>query len=394
MWQVKLRRFSPRDGVSRPCSRTARTATVALPLVLMIWLSVNRAWAQQGDLGFSPVSGHAQVIAQGVVELPRGQAVWRTVRARAPKPPQATFESRSLGFVFASSGPLLLIDGKTGEQSRLGIGEAALVREGTLQQRASLADDAVTYLAVELVSSSAAPPVGGTVLETGEPFAAPSGQHDLDLLADTLAIGENLSIPDSGGENLLLVTTGAAAVTSPNGDSEVLLAGEKTTFAGERSVSAARDSYTPVSFLAAIIGPEVPTPTLSSQAAGSPVPADTAAGKSDGGEGSITILVYACPAGMTAQKIDITACAVINDGFEITISAPELEQPLTLVDAETSSGGLTWDQLPPGDYEIAETVLPTGATSYVLAARGANGGRISIDAAQPDQSVRIYNFSP
>ncbi len=394
MWQTKVRRFSLLERVSRTGTHATCTVSVAVFLVLVLWLPVSRASALQGDPSFSPVSGHAQVIAQGVIELPPGQAIWRTVRERASGPSQASFEAQSLGFVFASSGPLLLVDGQTGEQTRLGIGEGIFVRDGTLQQRSSLTDDAATYLAIELVSSSAASPVGGTVLETGEPFAAPRGLHDLDLLADTLANGENLTIPDSGAENILLVTEGAAAMRSPNGDSEVLLAGEAATFAGERSVSPAPDSYAPVSFLVAIIGPEVPAPALPSQAAASPVPVTTTAGEPNAGQGSITIEVYACPSGMTAQKIDITACAVINDGFDITISARELEQPLTLANADTSSGDFTWKHLPLGDYEITETVLPAGATSYILAARGANGKRVSIDSEQPDQSVRIYNFSP
>jgi hypothetical protein len=112
------------------------------------------------------------------------------------------------------------------------------------------------------------------------------------------------------------------------------------------------------------------------------------------GQGSITIQVYACPSGMTPQRIDITACAPVSSGFEIGISGPGLEQPLTLSDADTTSEGFTWNELPFGDYEIAETQLPTGANSYVLAARGVSGDRIRLDSGQPNESARIYNFSP
>lgn len=395
MWSSRVRRFVASERLSRAITVATSTVAVVLIFVLDLWLPVGRAAARQSDAGFTLVSGHAQVIAQGVVELPQGQAVWRTVRARAPGAAEATFEARPLSFVFASSGPLLLVDGHTGEQSRLGVGEGSLVRNGTIQQRSSLANDAVTYLTIELVGATASDPVDGTVLETGAPFASPTGLHDLDLLADTLAGGENLTIPDSGTENLFLVTAGAAAVTSPEGGSEVLLAGESVTFAGEQSVAPAPDSDAPVSFLVAIIGPEVPAPALPPQAAEpSPVPSATAGATSDGGEGAITLQVYACPSGMTAQRIDITACAGISEGFDITISGPTLPQPLTLADAGTTPGGFRWDSVPLGEYEITETELPDGATSYILAARGADGSRISLDAAQPEQSVRIYNFRP
>ncbi len=78
------------------------------------------------------------MIAQGVAALPAGDAVWRTVRTRAPLPAEAPFEERPLGFVLASTGPMLLVDQATGEQVRLGTGEAALTLAGTLQQRTSL----------------------------------------------------------------------------------------------------------------------------------------------------------------------------------------------------------------------------------------------------------------
>jgi hypothetical protein len=395
MRQPRVQEFSQPERVIQSIARSTRAVVAMLILALLIWLPAGFAAAQQGDSGFTPVSDHAQVIAQGVVELPPEQAVWRTVRERASGSTEATFEARFLGFVFASSGPLLLVDAGTGEQTRLGTGEGALVREGEVQQRSSLANDAVTYLAIELVTSSTSSPAAGTVLETGEPFAAPSGQHDLDLLADTLAVGENLTIPDSSAENLFLVTEGTATLTAPDGETEVLLAGESATFTGVRTVSAAPDSDAPASFLVAIIGPEVLAPTLPPQSAElSPVPGATAVARSGAGQGSITLQVYACPSGMTAQKIDITACANIDEGFAVTVSGPALAQPLTLSDAETTAAGFRWGQLPPGEYEIAETELPAGATSYVLAARGTNGGRISIDTTQPDQSVRIYNFRP
>src|SRR5215207_5702126 len=164
--------------------KTTTPIVLMLTLVLSLFGVVPSGVAAQADPGFSPASGPAQVIAQGVVALPEGEAVWRTVRARALLPQDAPFEERPLGFVLASSGPLLLVDQKSGTQVRLGRGEAAIVPPGTVQQRSSLDAQPVSYLSIELVSADAAPPppTDATVLQPGQPFPAPAGLHDLDLL--------------------------------------------------------------------------------------------------------------------------------------------------------------------------------------------------------------------
>src|SRR5215213_8777462 len=248
---------------------TACTAKSTTPIILLLSLTfslfavVPSGAARQADSGFSPASGPAQVIAQGVVPLPEGDAVWRTVRTRAPLPQDAPFEARPLGFVLASVGPLLLVDQETGEQVRLGTGEAALVRAGTVQQRSSLGAQPVSYLSIELVSVNApAPPADATVLQPGQSFPAPSGLRDLDLLSATLEGDEAFTIPDSGAKNVVLITAGAAGVGRPDGNAVVLLAGEAASFSGELQVAGAADGAPSgaVSFVVAMIGPEVPPP--------------------------------------------------------------------------------------------------------------------------------------
>src|SRR5215213_6375343 len=262
---------------------TAASAQIfATPIVLTFTLvfslfgGISSGAARQADSGDSPASGPAQVIAQGVVPLPEGDVVWRTIRTRALLPEDAPFEERPLGFVLASSGPLLLADRETGEQIRLGTGEATLVRAGAVQQRSSLGQQPVSYLSIELVGVDAAPPpADATVLQPGQPFPSPAGLHDLDLLSATLVAGEAFTIPDSGGTNVVLITDGAANVGSPGGDAVVLLAGEATSFSGELQVSGASDDggeVQNVSFVVGVIGPEVPPPAGVAE-----VPAPTAA---------------------------------------------------------------------------------------------------------------------
>jgi hypothetical protein len=406
-----------------PCGRHAYVAAgaqkFATPIVLVIALAfslfavIPSGAARQGESGFSPASGPAQVIAQGVVALPEGDAVWRTVRTRALLPQDALFEERPLGFVLASSGPLLLVDQESGEQVRLGAGEAAIVPAGTVQQRSSLGAQPVSYLSIELVGVDVPPPpADATVLQPGQPFPAPAGLHDLDLLSAALVAGEVFTIPDSGAKNVVLITDGAANVGRPGGEAVVLLAGEAASFSGELEVSVAADGgeTQDVSFVVAMIGPEVPPPPGIAETPAATVavgetpapPTETAAATGTPvtpGQGAITVQVYTCPPGMDAETVAAAACAPTIEDFDIIVSGEKLESPLTLGDATAGEGSFTWSGLPFGDYLIAEAVLPVGATTYILSARNTTGDpdtgyRITLDEANPEQLVRIYNFSP
>jgi hypothetical protein len=408
-------------GGSRYATPVVRVLFLLLALPLSLFGVTTPGAARQADSGYSPASGPAQVIAQGVVPLPEGDVVWRTIRTRALLPADAPFEERPLGFVLASSGPLLLADRETGEQVRLGTGEATLVRAGAVQQRSSLGQQPVSYLSIELVGVDAAPPpADATVLQPGQPFPSPAGLHDVDLLSATLVPDEAFTIPDSGAKNVVLITDGAANVGRPGGDAVVLLAGEAASFSGELQVAPAPDGAEAqnVSFVVAMIGPEVPpmaapaetptppaaaeeTPASPPASEETPAPAATAAAQSPAteGEGAITVQVYSCPPGMSAQTVAAAACAPTIEDFDITVSGESLQSPLTLDDATAGESAFTWSGLPFGDYLIAEAVLPAGAATYVLSARNTTGDpetgyRVTLDAANPQLTVRIYNFSP
>jgi hypothetical protein len=345
------------------------------------------------------------------------------VRTRALLPAEAPFEERPLGFVLASSGPLLLVDQASGEQVRLGSGEAAIVPAGAVQQRSSLGAQPVSYLSIELVGVDAPPPpADATVLQPGQPFPSPAGLHDLDLLSAELVAGEAFTIPDSGAKNVVLITDGAANVGRPGGDAVVLLAGEAASFSGELEVSAAADSgeAQDVSFVVAMIGPEVSppagiaeapvpptaiaeTPAAPTTIAETPLPptetAAVAGTPPTAGQGAITVQVYTCPPGMAAETVAAAACAPTVEDFDIIISGEPLDAPLTLGDATAGESAFTWSGLPFGDYLIAEAVLPAGSTTYILSARNTSGDpdtgyRVTLDAANPELTVRIYNFNP
>lgn len=380
-------------------SAEIRLRALSLALALLMMLVTGGVGLAQDGTEFAPTSGHAHVIAQGVVELPVGDAVWRTVRNRAPLLEDAAFEEQPLGFVLASTGPLLLDDEATGHQTRLGTGEAALVRAGTVQRRSSLTAQPVSYLSIELVAVDApAPPAGTTVLQPGQPFAAPEGRHDLDLLSNTLDAGDIFTIPDSGAKNVILVTDGAANVGRAGSEPVVLLAGEAASFSGALEVSVADGGANGTSFVVAMIGPEIAAPIEAVADIATPAgTTETPAATADGG--TIAIQVFRCPPGMDVFNVAAAACAPADDDFDITISGEALAGPLTLADATAGAGAYVWTGLPLGEYLIAEAVLPAGATTYLLAAPGVEGDavtgyRVTLDDAQPNLTLRIYNFSP
>ena len=398
--------------MQRSSARIQSLVAVALTMVLAVTLFgvVPLGAAQESDAGLSPASGHAQVIAQGVVALPQGETVWRTVRTRALLPADAPFEERPLGFVLASSGPILLVDQGSGDQARLGTGEAALVEAGTVQQRSSLGAQPVSYLSIELVLVDAAPPPSdATVLQPGQPFPAPPGLRDLDLLSDVLTADETLTVPDAGNKNVILVTDGAANVGRPGGNPVVLLAGEAASFSGELQVSVASSGVVPsaedrAAFVVAMIGSELPA-VAAPEATSPPAPTEpvigveTPSAATATGEGSIAIQVFTCPPGMDAATVAAAACAPTIADFDVTLSGEVLAGPLTIGDAAASGDTFTWSGLPFGEYQIAEAVLPAGSTTYGLSAKGAAGGpdtgyRLTLDATHPTLAVRIYNFAP
>jgi hypothetical protein len=375
----------------------------ALLITLALCLAPQAVAQEAADVTFSPASGTAQVIAQGVAPLPEGNVVWRTVRARALPLADAPFEAQPLSFVLATTGPLLLTN-EDGAQIQLGTGEAALTPGGTVQQRASLSDQGASFLSIELVPEDAAPPANATVLQPGAPFTAPSGAHDLDLVADLLGSGESLTIPDSGGKNVILVTDGAATVGKPDGGSAVLLAGEAASFSGELLVAPAPSGGAAADragFVVAIIGPEIPPPAFPSsgtQTPPTPASGETPDASATAATGSIAISVFECPPGMTTATFNAAACTPTDQDFDVTISGSALSLPLTVGDADAEGDNLVWAGLPLGEYVIAEAVLPLGYADYGLAARGASGNstlgyRVTLDAETPDLTARIYNFT-
>lgn len=203
----------------------------------------------------SPASGTAQVIAQGVVDIPDGEIRWEITERSAPPPANATESRSDLGFLIVDSGVLLAENLATGEQQRLPLGEAMLTPGGVELVLAALGSDPADYRSLSLVDADAEAPAGGGAQFTSEPFTGPGVRHDLDLVRDALGPGGTMTIPAGALPTLVLVLDGVADVASETGDVFSLGGGEAVALAGPVVVTATENGAT---VIAAYTGPAVP----------------------------------------------------------------------------------------------------------------------------------------
>jgi hypothetical protein len=226
----------------------------------------------------SPASGTAQVVAQGVVDIPDGDIRWEITERSAPLPANATESRGELGFLIVDSGVLLAENLGSGEQQRLPQGEAMLALADADQSLVGLGSDPAVYRSLSLVEADAAAPEGDGAQFTSEPFAGPGARHDLDLVRDALGPGGTMTIPAGALPTLVLVLDGVAEVASETGDVFSLGGGEAVALSGPLVVTATENGAT---LMAAYTGPAVPrleagatpVPDLREiEAAGTPTP--------------------------------------------------------------------------------------------------------------------------
>jgi hypothetical protein len=347
------------------------------------------ALLQAAQDGPSPAQGHAQVIAHGVSQMPADQIAWRVVIDEAENLDTAEPLSRPLGFALADQDAIVVNDVTLGTQTRNAPGEASFTLDNATQQRASLTDSTVLYYGISLVpAENASQPSDAQLVVGGDGFAAPSGGHDIDLVRDVLDTDEPTTIADSGFPVLVLATAGSVSVQS---DSEpaTLQAGEAAQFTGSLTITGQSDGST---FVAGVIGPEVPPP-----------PRFT---------GTIAIGVYQCPPGVTQDDLTnapsedlLASCTGLEDaagaGFDVSLTGgPDnttLPLSATVPGTRGATGVYVWDRLQFGDYVIGDPAsLPEGYDSFLLtdenfAPRADSNATISRDT--PDVRANFFLLS-
>jgi hypothetical protein len=183
-------------------------------------------------LGLSRVHAPSASGAQGSVRpmlLVRGETTlsgspraWRVVSDLAEVGDAASFERRSRGFAVATNpfNALLLTDEATGSAYRLVPGEAAFVRDGTMQRCESLGDTAESYLRIALVTAAAADAGGDRLRFAGPAFSTAAGLVTLALFRVALDPGDAFGLPPGAGdsETLVLVEQGNVELEVGEGD--------------------------------------------------------------------------------------------------------------------------------------------------------------------------------
>lgn len=371
-------------------SRTTPPLVVVVAIVGLVALLVSPAQGailqaiQAAPDGPSPASGHAEVIAQGVAEMPSEEIAWRVVRDEAEPTNDAEARERAVGFTLADGGAILVNDISAGTQTRLATGEAAFVPEGAQQQRASLGTEGVPYIRIALVPEAQAKETGDDTLIFGsDPFPAPDTElgHDIDLVRDVLEPGESTTVAAGETPALILATDGGITVSAAASDNAQLDAGSAMTAAG--SISIENSGSTVATFVAAVIGPAVPSP--------------------EGGPGELALAVWACPddvseadLGAAVAADDTTVlgtCEAVAGGFAATVTTPD-DDELLLDDAESPEDGVyRWQNLELGDYLVNEpTELPAFYSEGITYSDGAelDNGTITLTEEDPAARLDLY----
>jgi hypothetical protein len=378
----------------------------------------------------SPALGRAQVITQGISELPEGETVWRVVRRTAPALGDAKVGRRVTSFVLATDEPILITeaheDGTFTDVARLAPGESYLTKNGTRQIRASLSGESTQYLAIELVPAERATQIGnGDLLFVSDPFVSPPGQHDLDLIRNVLGQGDVAQVPDTGGQIMVLATDGAIDILPGRSRGRAIQAGESAVFnAEELEIRPAETAYgvptgqlasltsmlqtdaPTAAYVVAVIGPEVPrtgetpSPTATIEATATPESTSTVPPPTSTPEtlGSIGVAGRLCLPGVTVESISDRACPAIGDGFDMALTSEQLA--LTINDANPANGVWTWSGIPTGTYSLVTTLYPGKADDYFIPGSAAVGGSsatgytVTIDPSAPDLGLIVYFLQP
>ncbi len=318
---------------TRLLEATLAALVVAL-LALGMAMGATAATRQLDNDAPSPATGHAQVVAHGVAELPADEVAWRVNRAAAPRPADAPAQD-ALGFVLADEDALLLNNLDSGAQARLAAGEAAFVPAGTRQEQIAFGDGPVDYVRIDLVPADDAN--GDELAYTGETFAAPDGDRDLDLVRDVLTEDEEaeLSLGSDDVPALFFVTDGAVEVfpaDDTNAAPNPLDAGQAAAVAGQVVIRAVGAGG--ATFIAAVIGPEVPAiPSASASPATATATAESA---------SLTVQAFGCPVAYAGEDFGSDCADPLADVvFRVVIPATEFSvEGTTDADGEVVFGDL------------------------------------------------------
>lgn len=323
--------------------RLGRAGVGLVALVVLAATAATAGTTAGRAAGGSPASGHAEVIAHGVVPLPTGDLTWRRYDGAAgPLADAEPLTTDWSGFLIGERDPVLAdVDG---DRSVVAGGTATLVREGRSLTVASVdGNDAaygwLTLTAAELTTDDDA------LAFVSDPFTAPSdGDHSVSLIRDVLADDEETVIAAGAVPSVVLVVQGGVSVTVDGSakSSKRVAAGDGLTAEGELTVRARGDDTV---ILAAVIADRVslgetarPTPVMSGD---------------NQQPGAIELTVQQCQPGITEEDV----VAGVGDDVCPFVAPEDGDLQLLTFDGTTQVGSLAVADLEPGQTGYVWTGL-------------------------------------
>ncbi|MBW3631523.1 MAG: hypothetical protein KY456_00705 [Chloroflexi bacterium] len=344
--------------------RRGRRTLVALMLITALGglpgLSVVTRALQSGEV-FSPASGHAQIIAQGVAAVP-DEAAWRVVFHSINPGSAAELPAAGPGFILVDTGGVLVDEG--GRPALLAPAEA-FFHAAPISRLIPIGERPAGVFALDLVPPDAADDAGGGLpVFASEPFETPDGMRDIDLARDLLEPGESTTIVGNEAPVLVLVTLGAVRAEATDGSAASLRVGDAATFTGDIVLTA--EGQAPSTVIAAVIGREAPLSAAAGTPGATPVPESI---------GSVQVTVYACPPLVEPAAASPGSCLRDPEAVALELAAIDGEA-LRDVGPSTEQQGLpTWAGLAGGEYILRASGFKEGFDRFfVRGLEGIDGG--------------------
>jgi hypothetical protein len=373
--------------------RRIRIALVlACALCSLPGLSIVARALQSGEI-FSPASGHAQVIAQGVASMP-GEAAWRVVFHSIDPGGAAELAAGGPGFILVDTGGLIVAE--AGRSTLLAPAEAAFHASPT-SRLIPIGERPTGVFALDLVPPDVVDDAGdGIPVYASDPFQAPDGTRDIDLVRDLLEPGESTTVVGNQAPVLVLVTLGAIRAEATDGTAAGLRVGEAATFSGDVVLTA--EGQAPSTVIAAVIGREAPVTGVAGTPGATPVPARV---------GSVQLTVYACPPLVEPDQASPGRCLRDPEAVALQLAVDD-GAALRDVGPSTERQGLpTWVGLAGGDYLLRATGFQEGFDRFFVRGLEGLGGSgeegfgaaasagylIPIGADTADYALEVYVFA-
>lgn len=363
-------------------------------LAMACWALLLPLVATAAQDAAPPGEPAAQTVAHGVMAMPAEMMVWQSELQRAVVSPRARAMPQAGGFILADTGALAITDADGKPLQRLAPGEATWIDPGAIRAIISLEGRSAGFLRISLIPASFVPDDPGAASH-GEPFRAPSGIADLDLLRDVLPRGEELVVTSGDTPAFLQVTSGKVYVTGENGDIGEVATGSPLEFQGQLTLTGG--SRAPAALVLARLGPPVPVRLELLDPNATPVATPFASPQATpislNRDASLSVEAWLCPPDYDASA-PVISCP--GPAADVRFTAEDASSTVNVL--ANSDGMATFPPRPPGELTLRAN-LPQGATTAVASCRDLRGdslGRVRDSSMTltlvPDASVSCSWF--